>query len=201
VDKWPAAARLWTVATAGHLPTAIIHHDWGHGRIPACASSAGGVSGKGEERSSPTDFARRFAHRNYARRLVGEPNRASNFQTRFRGSQAVDPAGRRELSGRIVFGTGDPNGRCRMNRLLLSGRLTDFMGSWPGASEALPERDLVIRIRPWSRRPRPPVLTERAEPLPAVRLPRPGNLLSILSCLVALFAASQLATSNTNWTA
>ncbi len=31
VDKWPAAARLWTVATAGHLPTAVIHHDWGHG--------------------------------------------------------------------------------------------------------------------------------------------------------------------------
>ena len=31
VDKWPAAAKLWTVATAGHLPTAIIHHDWGHG--------------------------------------------------------------------------------------------------------------------------------------------------------------------------
>ena len=33
VDKWPAAARLWTVATAGHLPTAIIHHDWGHGPV------------------------------------------------------------------------------------------------------------------------------------------------------------------------
>jgi len=33
VDKWPAAARLWTVATAGHLPTAVIHHDWGHGPI------------------------------------------------------------------------------------------------------------------------------------------------------------------------
>ena len=31
VDKWPAAAKLWTVATAGHLPTAVIHHDWGHG--------------------------------------------------------------------------------------------------------------------------------------------------------------------------
>ena len=30
VDKWPASARLVTVGTADHLPTALVHHSVGH---------------------------------------------------------------------------------------------------------------------------------------------------------------------------
>jgi hypothetical protein len=39
-----------------------------------------------------------------------EPHRAGNFRTRFRDSQAVDPAGRRELSGKGSF-SGQPQQR------------------------------------------------------------------------------------------
>jgi hypothetical protein len=59
VDKWAAAARLWTVATAPHLSTAIIHHDGGHG-LPGCEPASISYKNlKASVRSRDTDDATR----------------------------------------------------------------------------------------------------------------------------------------------